>query len=51
VATAAALKNPSLVRSLILYEASIFSMLPTESPEGQAAREDRERHLLPIARP
>ena len=39
IATITALKNPSLVRSLILYEASIGSMLPTDSAEGKAARE------------
>src|SRR5262245_32731536 len=40
VATIAALKNPSLVRSIVLYEPSLVSVLPAESPEGKAARED-----------
>jgi pimeloyl-ACP methyl ester carboxylesterase len=39
VATTAALKNPSLVRSLILYEAIVNSVLPPESPEGKVVRE------------
>jgi pimeloyl-ACP methyl ester carboxylesterase len=43
VATTAAVKNPSLVRSLILYEASMISVLPADSAEGKAAREDRGR--------
>ena len=43
VATSAALNNPSLVRSLVLYEANIASVLPAESPEGSAAREDRTK--------
>ena len=47
VATQAAVKNPSLVRSLILYEASVASMLPTDSAEGKAAREDRAKSLAP----
>jgi pimeloyl-ACP methyl ester carboxylesterase len=48
VATTAALNDQSLVRSLILYEPSIPSMLPAESPEGKAAREDRARMFAPI---
>jgi pimeloyl-ACP methyl ester carboxylesterase len=47
VATTAAVKNPSLVRSLILYEASVISVLPAESAEGKAAREDRAKMLGP----
>jgi pimeloyl-ACP methyl ester carboxylesterase len=47
VATITAVKNPSLIRSLILYEASISSMLPTDSAEGQAAREERARMFAP----
>ncbi|MEH2627638.1 pimeloyl-ACP methyl ester carboxylesterase [Bradyrhizobium sp. AZCC 1719] len=47
VTTTAAVKNPSLVRSLILYEASVASMLPTDSAEGKAAREDRAKLLAP----
>lgn len=48
VATITAVKKPSLVRSLILYEASINSMLPTESAEGKAAREDRAKMFAPV---
>ena len=48
VAMQAAVKNPSLVRSLILYEASVASMLPTDSAEGKAAREDRAKLLAPV---
>jgi pimeloyl-ACP methyl ester carboxylesterase len=47
VATTAALKNPSLVRSLILYEAAIPSVLPAESSEGKAAREERAKMREP----
>jgi pimeloyl-ACP methyl ester carboxylesterase len=47
VATTAALKNPSLVRSLILYEATMPSVLPSESLEGKAAREERSRMMGP----
>lgn len=47
VATTAAVKNPSLVRSLILYEASVMSVLPADSAEGKTAREDRSRIFAP----
>ena len=47
VTTTAAVKNPSLVRSLILYEASIASMLPTDSAEGKAARDERAKMFAP----
>jgi pimeloyl-ACP methyl ester carboxylesterase len=40
VATTVAVKNPAVVRSLILYEPSVLSVLPAESTEGIAARED-----------
>jgi pimeloyl-ACP methyl ester carboxylesterase len=43
VATTAALKNPALVRSLALYEPALVSVLPVESEDGKAAREDRAR--------
>jgi pimeloyl-ACP methyl ester carboxylesterase len=46
VATIASLKNPSLVRSLILYEPSVNVLAP-DSPEGKAAREDRAKILGP----
>jgi pimeloyl-ACP methyl ester carboxylesterase len=47
VAMSAAVKNPSLVRSLILYEPSVISVLPAESAEGKAAREDRSKMFAP----
>jgi pimeloyl-ACP methyl ester carboxylesterase len=47
VAVTAALSDPSLVRSLILYEATIMSVLPAESPEGKRAREDRAKMAGP----
>jgi pimeloyl-ACP methyl ester carboxylesterase len=47
VATVAALKNPSLIRSLILYEPSVMSVLPEASAEGKTAREDRAKMLAP----
>ena len=45
VATIAALKNPSLIRSLILYEASLMSVLPESSDEGKTARADRAQMM------
>src|SRR5207249_1399168 len=48
VAMTAAISDPSLVRSLILYEAGIISVLPAGSPEGKIAREDRARMFGPI---
>ena len=47
VAVTAAVSDPSLVRSLVLYEASVLSVLPAESPEGKLAREDRAKTLGP----
>jgi pimeloyl-ACP methyl ester carboxylesterase len=49
VAVPVALSDPSLVRSLILYEAGIISVLPAESSEGKIAREDFARMFGPIA--
>jgi pimeloyl-ACP methyl ester carboxylesterase len=43
-----ALSDPSLVRSLILYEATVISVLPAESPEGKIAREDRAKMTGPF---
>src|SRR5262245_13355305 len=43
VVATAAVKNLSLIRSLILYEASVMSVLPADSTEGKVAREDRGR--------
>jgi pimeloyl-ACP methyl ester carboxylesterase len=48
VAMQAAVKNPTLVRSLILYEPNVISVLPAESAEGKAAREDRSKMLAPV---
>ncbi len=48
VAMQAAVKNPSLVRSLILYEPNVISVLPAESAEGKAAREERSKMLAPV---
>ncbi len=45
VAVIAALSDPSLLRSLILYEATVISVLPAESPEGKMAREDQAKML------
>jgi pimeloyl-ACP methyl ester carboxylesterase len=47
VAATAALSDPSLVRSLILYEAIIMSVLPAESPEGKIARDNRAKMAGP----
>ena len=49
VAVTAAVSDPSLVRSLILYEATVVSVLPAESPEGKIAREDRAKMFGPGA--
>jgi pimeloyl-ACP methyl ester carboxylesterase len=48
VSVTAAVSDPSLVRSLILYEASVISVLPAESTEGRIAREDRARMFGPV---
>jgi pimeloyl-ACP methyl ester carboxylesterase len=48
VAATAAVGDPSLVRSLILYEATIVSVLPAESPEGKIAREDLAKMAGPF---
>ena len=48
VAVTAAAQQPSLIRSLILYEASVISVLPTESVEGKAAREERGQTFAPV---
>lgn len=47
VALSAALGDPSLVRSLTLYEANVISVLPATSPEGKVAREDRAKMAGP----
>jgi pimeloyl-ACP methyl ester carboxylesterase len=38
-----ALKNPALVRTLTLHEPALLSVLPADSAEGKAAREDRAK--------
>src|SRR5215510_2752930 len=43
VAMAAALRNPSLVRTLTMYEPALVSVLPADSEEGKAARQDRTK--------
>jgi pimeloyl-ACP methyl ester carboxylesterase len=48
VAVTAAVSDPSLVRSLILYEANVISVLPKESPEGRIAREDGAKMFGPV---
>src|SRR5690349_10491150 len=48
VSLSAAVSDPSLVRSLILYEAGVISLLPAESPEGKMAREDRASMFGPV---
>jgi pimeloyl-ACP methyl ester carboxylesterase len=45
VATIAALKNPSLIRSLILYEPALMSVLPESSDDGKTARADRAKMM------
>jgi pimeloyl-ACP methyl ester carboxylesterase len=47
VAMTAALQKPPLVRSLILYEPSVISVLPAASPEGRVARQDRAALYAP----
>ena len=47
MAAVMALKSPALVRSLVLYDPSIASVLPADSAEGKAAREDRARMFGP----
>jgi pimeloyl-ACP methyl ester carboxylesterase len=47
VAVTAAVNDPSLVRSLTLYEASVISVLPAESSEGKIARQDRAKMFDP----
>jgi pimeloyl-ACP methyl ester carboxylesterase len=45
VAMAAALKNPALVRTLTLHEPALLSVLPVDSAEGKAARENRSKFI------
>jgi pimeloyl-ACP methyl ester carboxylesterase len=48
VATVAAVKNPSLIRSLVLYEPSLSTMLSPDSPEGKKAAADRSKLFGPV---
>ncbi|WLB58014.1 alpha/beta fold hydrolase [Bradyrhizobium japonicum] len=48
VAATAPVQNPSLFRSVILW-ASLLTVLPADSPDGKAAREDRSRMYAPAA--
>jgi pimeloyl-ACP methyl ester carboxylesterase len=45
VAASMALKNPTLVRTLTLHEPALLSVLPADSEEGKAAREDRKKFV------
>ena len=49
VAMTAMVQNPPLIRSLVLYEAGVMSVLRPESPESWAAREDRRKMFAPVA--
>ena len=48
VAATAAVRNPGLVRSLVLYEPALISLLPQESEDGRAARADRAAFMEPV---
>jgi pimeloyl-ACP methyl ester carboxylesterase len=48
VAATAAVRNPALVRSLVLYEPALVSLLPPESEDGSAARADRAAFMAPV---
>jgi pimeloyl-ACP methyl ester carboxylesterase len=48
VAATAAVRNPGLVRSLVLYEPALISLLPQESKDGRAARADRAAFMEPV---
>jgi pimeloyl-ACP methyl ester carboxylesterase len=43
VAATVAVKHPSLVRTLTLHEPALLSVVPADSPEGKAARDDRAK--------
>jgi pimeloyl-ACP methyl ester carboxylesterase len=43
IAMAAALKAPTLVRTVTMHEPALLSVLPPDGPEGKAAREDRAK--------
>ena len=48
VATVAAVQNPSLIRSLILYEPPLTTMLSPDSPEGKKAIAERNKLFGPV---
>jgi pimeloyl-ACP methyl ester carboxylesterase len=48
VAATATVKNPALVRSLVLYEPALVSLLPQESEKGRMARADRSALMAPV---
>ncbi len=41
-------KIPALVRSLVLYEPALVCVLPEDSEDGKAAREDRAQFIGPV---
>ena len=47
VAATAAVKNPSLVLSLTVYEPTLLSVLPAEAKEGKVARDDLAKIVGP----
>jgi pimeloyl-ACP methyl ester carboxylesterase len=47
VVATAALKDPALVRSLVMYEPALVSVLPADSEEGKAARQEQSKMLGP----
>jgi pimeloyl-ACP methyl ester carboxylesterase len=48
VAATAAVRNPALVRSLVLYEPALVSLLPQASEDGRTARADRAAFMAPV---
>jgi pimeloyl-ACP methyl ester carboxylesterase len=48
VAATAAVRNPALIRSLVLYEPALVSLLPQESEDGRTARADRAAFMAPV---
>jgi pimeloyl-ACP methyl ester carboxylesterase len=48
VAAIAAVSNPALVRSLVLYEPALVCLLPEDSEHGKAARQDRAEFIGPV---
>jgi len=48
VAALAAVRNPALVRSLVLYEPALVCVLPEDTEDGKAARQDRAEFIGPV---